>query len=93
MNNPIFAAVIAAAGLMSFINFILFGVDKGRAKRNMWRIRERTFFIVGLLFGALGGILGMQVFRHKTKHAAFKLGMPLLFVLNLICAYLIVWAA
>ena len=62
-------------------------LDKRRAKRNEWRIRERSFFFAALAFGALGIFIGMHVFRHKTRHLSFKLGIPLLCVLNIISIY------
>ena len=48
--------------------FLLMGADKGRARRGVWRVPERSLFLPALLGGALGGVLGMQVFRHKTRH-------------------------
>ena len=62
-----------------FINilaFLLMGLDKQKARRRKWRIPERTLFLSALLGGSLGAIFGMQLFRHKTKHAAFVIGMP-----------------
>ena len=67
------AVNLAAFGLM--------GVDKGRARRGKWRVPEKTLFLPVALGGGLGGVLGMRVFRHKTKHLAFRLGFPLLLVL------------
>ena len=67
------AVNLAAFGLM--------GVDKGRARRGKWRVPEKTLFLPVALGGGLGGVLGMRVFRHKTRHLAFRLGFPLLLVL------------
>jgi len=77
--------------LMSVVLFVLMGVDKKRALRNEWRIKERTLFFIALIGGALGGTVGMRVFRHKTKHASFAVGMPLLLMLNLGAAYLLMY--
>lgn len=68
---------------VNLIAFVLMGVDKKRAKRNRWRIRERTLFLFPLLGGSLGGLLGMQMFRHKTRHWYFRWGLPLLLVVQL----------
>jgi len=68
--------------------FVLMGVDKGRAKRDAWRIPEKTLFLPVLLGGALGGTLGMRVFHHKTRHWYFRYGFPLLLVLQLLA---LVW--
>ena len=70
--------------------FVLMGADKRRAKRGAWRISERALFLPALLGGALGGTLGMRVFRHKTKHWYFRWGFPLLLILQ---AGLLAWLA
>jgi len=90
-SETLFFIIVVYMLLMSLSLFVLMGVDKKRAVRNEWRIRERTLFFVALLGGALGGVAGMRVFRHKTKHASFAVGMPLLLVLNLGIAYLLLY--
>ena len=65
--------------VINLIGFIEMGVDKKRAERKAWRIPEASLFTVALLGGALGCTLGMQHFRHKTKHWYFKYGMPAIF--------------
>ena len=57
--------------VVSFITFILYGVDKQKAVRHVWRIPERTLLGFGLLGGAAGALAGMSFFRHKTKHWYF----------------------
>ena len=76
---------ITAVGLIYLIGinlagFIIMGVDKKRAIRGAWRISEASLFFTALLGGSLGCILGMQHFRHKTKHWYFKYGMPAILV-------------
>lgn len=58
---------------ISIITFILFGYDKAQAKRGGQRIPEKTLLLISIFGGALGGLLGMQIFRHKTKHLHFWL--------------------
>lgn len=58
--------------------------DKQKAKRGKWRVPEKTLFLFALLGGSLGTTLGMNVFRHKTKHWYFKFGMPLIFILQIV---------
>ena len=81
-------------GYLLFINilaFALMGIDKKRARQNAWRISEKALFLSALLGGSIGSILGMQVFRHKTKHWYFQLGMPLILILQLaLCVYLVI---
>lgn len=70
--------------------FLLMGWDKRCAARGKWRISEKTLFLSAACFGGLGGVLGMRVFRHKTKHWYFQLFFPLMFVVQtaLVCAAL-----
>lgn len=75
--------------LMSIILFCMMGADKRRAQNDKWRIKERTLFITAFLGGGLGGVLGMQIFRHKTKHTSFMIGMPLLLLWNIAAAFAI----
>ena len=63
--------------------FILMGVDKRRARRGEWRVSEKALFLPAVLGGALGGVLGMKVFRHKTRHWYFRFGFPLLLLVQI----------
>lgn len=72
------AAYLLAANLAGFI---LMAVDKSRARRHRWRIPERTLFLVSLLGGSLGVWCGMYLFRHKTKHWYFVIGIPAILAL------------
>lgn len=60
-----------ALAAISLIAFILYGADKSKAKRGAWRIPEKVLLGFSLLGGAVGGLLGMLLFRHKTKHWYF----------------------
>ena len=71
--------------------FALMGVDKRRAKRGAWRIPERTLFLPAILGGSPGAILGMQVFRHKTRHRQFAVGIPLILLVQLVIVGLLIW--
>lgn len=80
---------ITAVGLIYLIGinlagFIIMGVDKKRAIRGAWRISEASLFLTAILGGNLGCILGMQHFRHKTKHWYFKYGMPAILVVQVL---------
>lgn len=75
--------------IWNFAGFIMVMLDKRRARRHEWRIREQTFFIWALAFGAAGILLGMHVFRHKTRRRSFAMGMPMICLLNFICSYLL----
>lgn len=64
--------------------FAMMGLDKGRARRGRWRIPEKRLFLPVLLGGGLGGVLGMCLFQHKTRHWYFRYGFPLLLAVQLL---------
>lgn len=68
--------------VMNLTGFFVMGADKRRAKRHMWRISERTLFLCSILGGSVGTWVGMYVFRHKTRHWYFVVGMPLILALQ-----------
>lgn len=68
---------------MNLVSYLLMYVDKQRAKKNEYRIREATLWQFAFLGGALGAFIGMRSFRHKTKHQNFRWGLPLLTVLEI----------
>ena len=69
--------------MINVMAFALYGIDKRRAKRNRWRIRESVLLGVTWLMGGAGAMLGMRVFRHKTKHTAFVISAPVAAVLQI----------
>ena len=68
---------------VNLLLFALMGIDKWKAKRGAWRIPEKTLFLTAALGGGIGGILGMKVFRHKTRHNSFKYGFPAILIAQL----------
>ncbi|MGG7177274.1 DUF1294 domain-containing protein [Clostridium paraputrificum] len=69
-----------------FINifaFIFMFVDKKRAIRNKWRIRESTLITLSIFGGSIGILLGIQSFRHKTKHKKFTIGVPIILIIQI----------
>ena len=71
-------AVLAYVIVLSLILLIFMYTDKQKAINQQWRISEKTLFILAIFGGAIGGVLGMYSFRHKTKHNSFAFGFPLL---------------
>lgn len=70
--------------------FAAMGIDKAKAKAGAWRVPEATLFLLAVLGGSVGGILGMQLFRHKTKHKTFTVGFPAILVCQLaLAAYIL----
>lgn len=70
--------------IMNLIGFLLMGIDKKKAVKRAFRIPESTLFIVALIGGSLGSLLGMYAFRHKTRHWYFVYGMPAILILHII---------
>ncbi len=79
-----------AAG-MSVIAFVVCGFDKRRAKKGGRRVPERTLFVLALLGGSFGLLLGMELFRHKTRKRRFMLGVPLIVLVQLGLAMWLWW--
>lgn len=70
--------------VMTLIGFYIMGADKSRAQKNEYRISEKMLWGITMLGGAAGTYLGMKRFRHKTKHASFKFGLPFFALLYLV---------
>lgn len=74
---------------INLIGFFIMGIDKRRARKNKWRVQEKTLFLIALLFGSIGVLTGMYVFRHKTRHLSFKLGIPAIIAVQVLLVVLI----
>ncbi len=72
--------------IMNIMGLAVMGIDKNRAKHHVWRISETTLFLVSFLGGSIGTWTGMYLFRHKTKHWYFVIGMPVICVLQMAAA-------
>ncbi|MDO5401760.1 MAG: DUF1294 domain-containing protein [Eubacteriales bacterium] len=85
MMNYVFAylAIINAAG------FLLMLADKYKARKNLWRIPERTLMTVAALGGSVGCLAGMYLVRHKTQHPKFTVGIPVILALQIVAAAVI----
>ncbi len=83
--NKLTIIIIAAVFLavMNIISFSLMAHDKRSAQKGRWRISEKTLFLSAAFFGGLGGVLGMQLFRHKTQHWYFKVFFPVFLIIQL----------
>ena len=75
--------LLIVLAIVNLTAFILYGVDKAKAKRGAWRIPEATLLLVAALGGSVGALLGMELFRHKTKHWKFKILVPLFLILHI----------
>jgi len=75
--------IAIALVIWNLIVFVVYGLDKRKAKRGDWRISEKALLLMAAFMGGTGALFGMRIFRHKTKHLKFKIGVPLLLVLNI----------
>ena len=77
---------------VNLIGFALRGIDKYKAKKRAFRIPEATLFIVAIIGGSIGSIIGMYAFRHKTRHWYFVYGMPAILILQILLIALLLHA-
>ena len=77
--------------LVNAAGFLLMLVDKIKAKKNLWRIPEATLMGVAAIGGSIGALAGMNLFRHKTKHAKFYIGLPVILALQIILVCFLVF--
>lgn len=68
--------------------FLLMLADKRKARKNRWRIPEATLMTVAAVGGSLGCMIGMRLFRHKTRHPKFFIGLPVILAVQVIALFL-----
>ena len=78
--------IIFTALLVNIVAFVVYGIDKRKAQKGRWRIPESTLLLLAFFGGALGALLGMRAFHHKTKHWKFKILVPLFLAMQLALA-------
>ena len=78
--------ILAYLLIVNAAAFLLMLIDKVKAKRKMWRIPERVLLGISAIGGSVGGLLGMQVFCHKTKHPQFAIGIPVMLAVHIVVA-------
>lgn len=69
---------------LNLLTFIIYGIDKFKAKKAKWRIPESTLLLLAVFGGSIGAWLGLQVWRHKTQHKKFYIGIPMILTLQVI---------
>lgn len=72
---------------INVVAFLVFGYDKNQAVKKRWRVPEKTLFLLAIAGGSIGAWIGMQTFRHKTKHISFQMGIPLIFAVQCAVIY------
>lgn len=83
MSN-LFIILSAYVLIQSLITFIMFGIDKWKAKYGKWRIPEATLLLMAACGGSIGALLGMSVWHHKTLHKKFKYGVPAILIVQIL---------
>lgn len=68
---------------INVISFLVYGLDKWKARNEKYRISERTLLLLAAIGGSIGAYAGMQIFRHKTQKAKFYLGVPVIILLQI----------
>jgi len=86
---PLYIAIYLT--IISIVAVILTLHDKRAAKRGSWRVKEQTLLLVSLLGGSVAMLITMRAIRHKTKHAKFMVGIPVIIVLQAAAVGLYIW--
>ena len=84
------ALIIYGLLALNLITFITYGIDKRKAKKSRWRISESSLLLLALCGGSVGAWLGLQVWRHKTQHKKFYVGIPVIMVVQATLFFLII---
>ena len=90
MDRWVLIGVMGYLGVMNLVGIICMWSDKRRAIRHAWRIPEKSLFLISLLGGSVGTWAGMYLFRHKTKHWYFVIGMPFILIVQIVIT-LMIW--
>lgn len=78
--------------IVNLISFITMGIDKRKAQKRAFRIPEATLFVLAIIGGSLGSVIGMHLFHHKTRHWYFLYGMPVILALQIILILAVVFS-
>ena len=87
--NPLHSCLVYCLLAINTVTFIVYGIDKYKAKKAKWRISEATLLLLAVLGGSIGAWIGMKVWHHKTMHKKFKYGIPAILLIQIaLMAYL-----
>ena len=76
-------AVIYYLVIINIVTFFVYGIDKWKARKAMWRVKEASLLMLAVLGGSIGAWLGMKVWHHKTQHKKFWYGIPAIIIIQL----------
>lgn len=83
--------LIVYVAAVNAVAFVVYGVDKYKAQKAKWRIRESTLLLLAAIGGSAGAWLGMKRWRHKTRHAKFRYGVPAILLIQLTGVLCFLW--
>ncbi|MBQ7820169.1 MAG: DUF1294 domain-containing protein [Bacteroidales bacterium] len=78
--------LVAYVTIINTLAFIVYGIDKLKAKKGKWRIPESTLLLLAIIGGSIGAWFGIKVWHHKTLHKKFKYGIPLIVIIQIVIA-------
>lgn len=84
--SPEIKILVIYIAVMTIAAFLMCGIDKFKARRNLWRIPERVLLLAAAAGGSMGLLTGMYVFRHKTLHKKFTVGVPVIIAIQMTAA-------
>ena len=90
-DTPISTVIVFYLVIINLFTFLLYGIDKWKAKRARWRIPESVLLGMAMIGGSVGAWLGMRVWHHKTQHKKFRYGVPAILVVQVILLVWIFW--
>ncbi len=81
--------IISYLVVINIVAFLAFGIDKWKAQKRRWRISEYSLLMLAVVGGSIGALMGMRIWRHKTLHAKFRYGLPLILLVQVaLCVYI-----
>ena len=83
--------VLMYLAVINVVTFFMFGIDKWKAKKSKWRVRETALLGLAVLGGSIGAWLGMKVWHHKTLHKKFKYGIPVIIIIQLVLSVYLIY--
>jgi uncharacterized membrane protein YsdA (DUF1294 family) len=87
-DTPITTIIVFYLVILNVLTFLLYGIDKWKAKRSRWRIPESALLGMAAVGGSVGAWLGMRIWHHKTQHKKFRYGVPAILVAQIV---MLVW--
>ena len=87
MNDLTLEIVLIYLVVINVVTFVVYGIDKYKAVRSKWRIPENTLIGLAVIGGSVGAWLGMKFWHHKTLHAKFRFGIPIILIAQVALAW------